>query len=404
MHEVGDKLTVGEILTFKEEHADDVAKLYFRAVRGTDRPAGKSFPEYFSRLHLANPWASADVPTLVYREKGRVVGAVGVVPRELEFDGKPIRIATMTLFMVDPEHRSGLPAIQLLGRLLKGPQEFSWTDGASGPVGALWGALGGHVVSQYSYNWIRVLRPLGVARMGLDRIGGCARLLRPLAALMAAPGDFLLSRSPLAMLRKPESPCHSVPASPDELLDCIREIGWREPLKPRYSPETFPWLLREAAASRMGKLRTMVVSDAEGRRIGWFVYYAVPGGASFVLQIGVRGKANFRQTLLALFADAWGQGSVCVKGAAIPEYLTDMTELGCIFRHPYDRVVVHSRTREITDAVRAGRAALTRLDGIGWLRFSQESWEDHSPDRKYQTAKTLTPPVPSACFNSGPSL
>jgi hypothetical protein len=64
-----------------------------------------------------------------------------------------------------------------------------------------------------------------------------------------------------------------------------------------------------------------------------------------------------------------------VKGAAIPQYLTAMTELQCIFRHPHDRVVIHSRNPEIANALRTGEAAITRLDGIGWLRFASENWE-----------------------------
>jgi hypothetical protein len=314
------------------------------------------------------------MPPLVYLDKGKVVGALGVLPRTMEFRGRPIRIATMTLYMVDPDYRNG-PAVQLLSRLLKGPQEFSWTDGASGSVAALWGAMGGHAASSYSSNWIRILRPLATARMGLDRIGRAGRLLGPAAGLLSATGDYLISKTPWKALREPVSPYSSKPVSPEELLGCIQELGWREALKPHYTAETFPWLMREAATNRTGVLRMMTVSNAEGERSGWFIYFAVRGGASFVLQIGVRRKQDFKNTLLALFHDAWRQGSACVKGAAIPQYLTAMTELQCIFRHPHDRVVIHSRNPEIANALRTGEAAITRLDGIGWLRFASENWE-----------------------------
>ena len=104
--------------------------------------------------------------------------------------------------------------------------------------------------------------------------------------------------------------------------------------------------MREAAKSHQGDLRMLTVSDAGGVRCGWIVYYAIRGGASFVLQIGVRQKDDFKNTLQALFQDAWRQGSSCVKGAAIPQYITTMTEQHCFFRHPYDRVVIHSKNPE----------------------------------------------------------
>jgi len=281
----------------------------------------------------------------------------------------------MTLYMVDPEYRNGPAAIQLLRRALKGPQEFSWTDGASGSVSALWSAMGGHSASLYGLNWIRILRPFGTARMGMDRAGSAGRLLKPISALLTAPSDFLLSKIPASALQEPVSSYTSRLVSAEELLRCIQELGWREALKPRYTQESFPWLMTEAAKSRLGSLRLMTVSNAEGERCGWFIYFAARDGAAFVLQIGLRDKGDFKNTLLALFRDAWQQGSVCVRGASIPQYLTAMTELHCIFRHPHDRVAIHSRNREIANAVRMGEAAISRLDGIGWLRFSQEQWD-----------------------------
>ena len=199
---------MGEVQSFTEEHAEGVARLYFRSVRGQDREPGKTLPAYFTELHLHNPWATPDVPALVYIEKGKVVGALGILPRDMEFRGQPIRIATMTLYMVDPDYRNGPAAIQLLRGMLKGPQELSWTDGASGNVGALWSAMGGHADAPFAFNWFRILRPFGTARMGLDRIGKAGRYLKPFSGLITAPGDFLLSKAPLLqLLREPVSPC-----------------------------------------------------------------------------------------------------------------------------------------------------------------------------------------------------
>jgi hypothetical protein len=195
------------------------------------------------------------------------------------------------------------------------------------------------------------------------------------SGLLTVPGDFLISKMPLALLQAPVSRLTRKLVSTEEMLACIQELGWREELKPLYTAETFPWLIREAARNVAAPLRLVTVSNEEGRLCGWFIYYAAQGGPSFVLQIGVRAKEDFRNTLMALFRDAWEQGSACVKGAAIPQYLTDMTELGCIFRHPHDRVVFHSRNAEIANAVRTGEAAITRLDGTGWMRFAWEQWD-----------------------------
>ena len=367
---------MGEIRTYAAEFADGVASLYFYAGRGQRRGPGKSLPAYFNELHLSNPWASPEMPSYVYVENGKVIGMIGVVPREMEFRGKPIVLATVSMFIVDLEFASATVAIQLLGRVLKGPQDLSWTDGASGSVSEFWKALGGNTASLYAFNWVRVLRPLGMVRSGLDRIGKASRVFRPLSAV-AVPIDSLLSRMPLPvdLLKTPVSPYHAKPVGAEELLSCIHEIGWKELLKPYYSLSSFTWLMKEVAKSKVGNLRMLTVTTSEGTRCGWLVYFATAGGAGFVLQIGVRKREDFPNTLRALFRDAWEQGCVCVKGASIPQHLKALTDQHCFYRHPDNRVVVHSRNPDLMNPVRMGEATITRLDGIGWMRFSRESWE-----------------------------
>ncbi len=368
---------MGEVRTYKADFADEVATLYFHAGRGKKQVQSPRLAKYFNDLHLSNPWVSPEMPSYVYLENGKVVGMIGVVPRDMEFRGKKISLATMSMYIVDPELAGGTVAVQLLGRILKGPQDLTWTDGASGSVSMFWSALGGSTGPLYAFNWIRVLRPLGMARGGLDRIGGAARLLKPASGLVTAPIDFFLSKLPLPIgpLRKPESPFHAKLVTAEELLECVQQIGWKEALRPSYSMPSFAWLMTEAAKAKIGTLRLLTVTNPEGVRCGWVVYYAAQGRESFVQQIGVRKRDDFANVLTALLRDAWEQGSVCVKGASIPQYLTALTEQFCFFRHPYNRVVIHSKHPEILNSIRLGEAAITRLDGTSWMRFSRESWD-----------------------------
>ncbi len=366
---------MGEIQAFTEEHAHGVASLYLRAGRGQNRPPGEALTRYFSELFLSNPWATPEMPALVFVEKRQVVGSLGVLPRTMEFRGRRITVATLSPFIVDAEQQGELVGPRLLEKAFKGPQDLSWTDGASGHVKAGWTALGGHAADLYAFNWIRILRPFGTARIGLDRVGRAGRLLKPISGSLTIPFDLLLSKLRLSFLQAPVSPYQPKIVSSEELLACIAELGWRESLRPSYSNPSFQWLMCEAGKSGHGELRMVTVTNPEGVRSGWFVYYARRGGTAFVLQIGVRRRHDFKNTLAALFRDAWECGCVWVKGASIPQYLTTLTEQQCFFRHPHDRVLIHSRNPEIASAVRLGEAALTRLDGAGWFRFSGEKWD-----------------------------
>jgi len=362
-----------EIRAFSEEFAAGTASLYFRAMRGKSQQPSAKLAEYFCEMLLGNPWASPEIPARVCLEDGKVIAALGVVPRPMEFRGENIIAATLTQFMVDPEHRRSPAAMQLLCRCFEGPQDMTWVDGASDPVHLFHRACGSLPAHFYSLHWMRVLRPFEMGREILSRRGSKGRLFHGITGLLSRPADFVAQRLPPFGAGKPGF--SALPVSSEELLACIREIGWREPLKPRYDPRSFAWLTGQAArAQAFGQFRMLVVFDAAGLKCGWLAYFAKRGGTAYLLQLGVRRADHFEAVLRALFADAWDVGCAVVKGPSRPEQLTALTQNYCVLRHPGSSALIHSRNPDLLNAVRLGEAALSGLDGERWQRFSGESW------------------------------
>ena len=366
---------MGEILTLTEDHIIGVANLYMRSMRGQKRPAGERLRQYFTDILLNNPWVCEDIPSLVYLDRGSVAGFMGVVPRPMEFQGRAIRVAATTQFMVDRDHR-GPAAIALLSRLFKGPQELAYGDGASEDAHRIYTGVGGHPAQLYSFNWLRPLRPLLTAREYLDRGSAGSRLAGRLVSAAAVPVEYLLSKMPQELFRMPESPLESRKVDSDGLLQCIQEIGWKEPLKPVYEPAAFRWLMSQTAVSGpLGDLQMTTVHEPDGAPAGWHVYWAKPGGPAQVLQIGVRRPNQFDNVLLALFRDSWKLGASSVKGQSIPRYLVNLTNQNCLFRLPNTAVVFHSRDAQLVNTLYRGQAALSRLDGECWMHFSDQTWD-----------------------------
>lgn len=364
-----------EIRAFGEEHVRDTANLYLRAMRGQSRPAPRALEDAFRETFLANPWVSPDITSLVFLDKGKQAGFVGVIPRPMEFRGRPIRAAIICSWMVDPELRRGLAGMKLLRQALHGPQDFSVTDGAGNEASSVWTALGGRVSHLYSFYWIRVLRPFQMARSFFDRGDGAFPVLKGVAGAVTKPLDFLLSKVPVGMLQRPKSLYSSKLATAAELFECIQEAPAREALRPSYSMPSFGWLISQAGMGPGHQgLRLKIVYDPDGERCGCFVYYAIPGAAANVLHIRSHRRQQFAQVLLALFEDAWEQGACAVKGQAIPQFLVNLTEQHCLFRQPYACAIGHSRNPEVVNAFQSGDAALSGLDAEAWLRFSSEDW------------------------------
>jgi hypothetical protein len=357
-----------EIRAFSEEHVPETARLYLRTVRGQSRPAPPALEDAIRDSFLGNPWVNCDSPSYVYIEDGKQVGFVGVVPRPMEFQSRPIRATTIALWMMDREIHRGIGGMKLLSRVLKGPQDFSYVDGASNEASSIYTALGARVSAVYSFYWMRILRPFRTAHSFFPVLKGAG-------GVVAAPLDFLLSKLPMGMLKRPKSLYSSKLATAAELLDCIQEARGREALRPAYSMPSFGWLIAQAGTGPGHQgLRLKIVYGPDGERCGWFVYYATPGRIASLLQMGCHRRPQFAEVLRALFEDAWEEGACAVKGRAMPQFLVPLTEQYCVFRQPFACVIGHSRDSEIMNAFQTADAALSGLDAGAWLRFSSEDW------------------------------
>jgi hypothetical protein len=81
----------------------------------------------FQKLYFTNPW----VNSLVYEGKsGRIVGFLGVIVRKMSVFGQPIRVAFGGSCVVDPEARSNLAGMRVLGTR-PGGRPGSYADGFS---------------------------------------------------------------------------------------------------------------------------------------------------------------------------------------------------------------------------------------------------------------------------------
>src|SRR5262245_61012132 len=118
-------VAMGEIRPFTEEFVAEAADLSLKVLRGRKGPSTPALQKGFRDIFLQNPWASPDIPSLMYLEGGKLVGFLGVVPRTMEFRGRPIRSAISTQFVVDRDIHRGAAAFELLRKFLGGPQDLS---------------------------------------------------------------------------------------------------------------------------------------------------------------------------------------------------------------------------------------------------------------------------------------
>src|SRR5579862_6063959 len=100
---------MGHVRPFIEEDIPQVADLHRRVFRTGDSSSShlqESYRSYFEQIFLHNPWCDSTMPSLVYEEtNGDIVGFLGVQPRRMSMNGRPVRAAVSSQFIVDPACR-----------------------------------------------------------------------------------------------------------------------------------------------------------------------------------------------------------------------------------------------------------------------------------------------------------
>jgi hypothetical protein len=341
---------------------------------------GRVFPEhrwasqaacesYFREMLFDNPWHDLGLPSWIAEENGRLVGFQAVVPRPMQFRGRPIRVAVSCQFMVDPDERHGLVALQLAKACISGPQDLTLADGANDTSRRMWIGLGGAAPLLYNLHWVRPLRPAGYM---LSLLEERAALASPLA-LAARPLGFLADAfsvrlRPNRFLRD-EAEAAEGELDPATMLAHLPDTMDGSALQPVYDVHALAWLLKHVALkTRHGTLRARVVCDDKLRPIGWYLYYVQAGRMGEVVQIAARSGA-FDRVLQRLLADAWRHGAVAVRGRLDPRHVQELSDQHCWLRQEGPRTLAHSRDAEIMAAIQLGDATLSRLEGEWWMRF-----------------------------------
>src|SRR5262245_1029793 len=361
------------IRPFLREDIPQVADMFQRLLLGDTAPfrmlSSEALPAYFEEIFFNNPWYDEMIPSLVYQERdGKIIGFLGVVPRQMLFLDQPVRVAVSFHFMVEPESRSSMAGVKLLRAFFAGPQDISLTDGA-GQVGRrIWEGVGGSTAWAYSLLWTRILRP---ARYAVNLLGKrkslspFAHALSPLCSLADAAGRRMLPRY------FPEAPpqCSEEDLDFETLLRLLHQYSKNAALKPVYDEHSLQWLLEHAEQMKLlGDLRTALVRDHSREVIGWFMYYLKPGGMSTVFQFAAR-KGAVNEILDSLFNHAWRHGASSIIGRLYPHYMQELSEKRCYFHRGGGWVLVHSNNARLLDVIQRGDAFLTGLEGESCLLF-----------------------------------
>ena len=362
----------GQVRPFVEEDIPQVAELHRRVFGTGDHLTDqmqRSYASYFREIFLNNPWYDEELSSLVYQDTdGAIVGFLGVMPRWMSFRGRPIQAAISSQFIVEPDRRFTLAAVQLMKAFLSGPQALSITDEANDVSRRLWDRAGGVTARLYSLYWTRLLRPSQFFLVRFVKHSLPAPVVvaaQPVCRLL----DGLAARMPGSPFRQTPPEMSGEELDAQTLLAGMAEFSRDRSVKPEYDERSLKWLFEILAQkAEHGVFQKVAVRNAAGALLGWYLYYLKRGGIGEVLHLGAR-EHSITDVVDHLSYQAWRQGVVAVSGRLEPRFLQELCSSSCVYHHRGMWVLVHAHDPDLLQSIHSGDAVLTRLEGEWCMRF-----------------------------------
>jgi len=358
---------VSEIRPLARAELAEIAELYRLVL-----PSEWSIPEHegaawFDRILFGDPWADAEIPSLVHVEdSGEISGFIGSHVRRICFDDRTIRIAASGPLVVHPTARSRAVGPRLWRQYVAGPQELTFTDGATDEAAQILELIGGQMLHPSSVAWARVFRPFSF-------MSSRALESRPHAKVASArvwPAADSLAARTVRYFAVPDARGMSTePLTSELMLEHLPVVTRSLRLFPAYDKPFLDWLFAEFERnSALGTVVRRIVRDANARVLGWYVYFLRHGEGCQVAHVAARDR-HAGDVLDALFADAFRHGGAAVQGRVEPRLLGPLADRGSLFRYSASGThpLVYSKDPELLAVLASPQALLTRLDGELWL-------------------------------------
>lgn len=364
----------GFVRPLENEDVASIAELHARIMPNPRGLPPEEIRTQLERLLLQHPWRHQYLKSLVFEQRGgKVAGCIGVMPRPMVFQGRPITAAISHSFIVEPGNRSMLPALTLAQNFLSGPQDLSLAE--TGKVSRkLWEKAGGEVSLLYTLCWTRPLKPSRYALSFLHRRGlpnALERGMRPACNLLdrlapLAGRSFRQSASPAVIA------AGGLTAQLDAASFCetFTNSTHSRAIHAQYDPSSADWMLQTLAQkSGRGDFHRVLVRNSQREAVGWYLYYLIPDGIGTVVQLGAR-DGSAEMVFDHLCRHAAEHGAIAISGQLDPAFFHTLAARDCLFHHDGgSSFLIHSRNPEILQAIHRGEAFLTRLESEWWISF-----------------------------------
>jgi hypothetical protein len=309
---------------------------------------------------IDDPWAEASLPSyLAVDEDGKVVGFIAAQARRLRFGDRPLLGVNCTQLGVDPDHRGSAAGALLVGRLLAGPQDLTWSDSSTDVLARIWRLYGGQLDHARANDWMFVLRPgrwLGNLLRAQAQRRTIRRDLAPVGALPFHAVGPRVARRAFPELAEGVTGEH---ATTEVIVDHLSLIMAGFQVWVDHDGGYLQHIFEKTAAAKQTIVRRLV--RQQGQPIGWYAYAPRPGGIHRVLHIAAP-EPKVGAVFGELIAHSRSSGAAVVAGRAEPHLMPTLRRRLAILG-PARTPILHTKDPELAATLATSASLLTRLDG-----------------------------------------
>jgi hypothetical protein len=347
------------IRPFTASDVESVARLFLRVFKRRDgAPPSQVLRDTFRQSFIP---ADGQPASLVHiRGDGTLDGFVGVLDQAFQCGEERLRVAVVGSLMVADPTQDPLAGARLLRAVANGPYDAVLSETANPLSERMWDKLGGHAITGYSTDFVRILRPAGfAAALACHQCGWLAPLVYPAALI-----DLLARRA-----FRPPAPAHGTTqtaAGTGRMASTLHAYAQGFALHPAFSQAEWEQRIRAAIPKpAYGGCVANLVHDRQGNVTGAYIYHGKPDAIGHVLHLQAHPKHT--GTIIAhMLADALERGVTALRGRATPTtaHALVLQGAGLVHRSSF---TVHTRNASLREALETGNAFVTGLAGETWM-------------------------------------
>ena len=327
---------------------------------------------------LDDPWADEEelpAPLVAVDNDGtgEIIGFTGVQVRRLRMDGQMIRGVHSGHGVVKPDSRGSAIGALMIGRVLSGLQDITWSDGTIDAVAGVFRVYGGHIDHLRACDWMLVLRPTRWLR---NALGGLETIVSRRRVASAAwypwqglPFQAAGPRLVRSAFPEPTPGLTGEDASAAAIVEYLPAINKRQRVWVDHDEQHLEHLFRlvrefKGLEAFKGPLITRLVRR-NGRPIGWYAYVARAGGAS---RVSTSRRPSARSTPSSRSSSPTLETPVAPRSRVAPNRTssTPLSKRLAVLGYARQPTIL-IKNPELASVVATGSCLLTRLDGDVFL-------------------------------------